>query len=140
MEKIYETEIVNYGGTLGTSSISGGQSFEVSSPLDGDREGLNPEQFMGLAWATCLNATLISILKGRNLQKLDSKVRVLVSMMKEQAMSGYYFEMSAFVSIESLELEEVMKLAALADKFCPVSKLIRENPHVSIAIEEYSTN
>lgn len=137
MDRIYETEVINSGGTKGTSYIKGGQSFEVSSPLDEGREGLNPEQFMGLAWATCLNATLISLLKGRNLDHLDSKVRVVVSMFKEPLISGYYFSMQAFISIESFDLDRSQAMALLAHRFCPVSKLISANPHVSIEVEEF---
>lgn len=137
MTQLYETEIINIKGTQGHSDIKDGLSFQVSSPLEADRDGLNPEQFMGLAWSTCLNATIMSLLKGRNLSHLDSKVRVIVKMMKEEAMAGYYFEMKAIVSIQSLNLEDTMKMAIQADKFCPVSKLISKNPHVTLEVEKY---
>lgn len=137
MEKLYRTEIINNKGTDGDVEIVGGMAYKVSSPLKEGQEGLNPEQFMGMAWSTCLNATLVSLLKGRDQGDLKSRVRVIVDLMKEENMPGYYFKMKAIVSIETFDNDKAMKLALQADKYCPVSKLIQGNPHVSIEVEAY---
>ena len=137
MEKLYHTEIINNNGTDGDVEIVGGMAYKVSSPLKEGQEGLNPEQLMGMAWSTCLNATLVSLLKGRDQAHLKSRVRVIVDMMKEENMPGYYFKMKAIVAIETFDNDKTMKLALQADKYCPVSKLIQGNPHVSIEVESY---
>lgn len=137
MEKLYHTEIINNNGTDGDVEIVGGMAYAVSSPLKEGQEGLNPEQLMGMAWSTCLNATLISLLKGRAQGHLKSRVRVIVDMMKEQDMPGYYFRMKAIVAVETFDTNKTMKLALQSDKYCPVSKLIQGNPHLSIEVEAY---
>lgn len=114
MEKLYHTEIINNNGTDGDVEIVG-----------------------GMAWSTCLNATLISLLKGRAQAHLKSRVRVIVDMMKEQDMPGYYFRMKAIVAVETFDAYKTMKLALQSDKYCPVSKLIQGNPHLSIEVEAY---
>lgn len=137
MEKLYSTEIRNENGTRGSVELVGGTSYPVSSPLEKDHDGFNPEQLMGMAWSTCLNATLISLLKAQSKEHVKSRVRVVVDMCKESEMVGYFFRMKAYVSVEGFSLDETQKIAKQADRFCPVSKLIKQNPHVTLESEIY---
>lgn len=136
MAKIYETYVVNEGGTSGHIETEDGLRLDVASPTDPSRTGPNPEQFMGMAWSTCLNATMRAIMKA---QKIDaeSKVRVEVSFNKQDSGFGYYFTMDAYASIEGMSEAETLKLVEQAHKRCPVSLLIEKNPHVHVHAETY---
>ena len=57
---LYHTEIVNADGLPGQVYVDEphGLRLPVSSPLDSQAVGANPEQLIGMALATCLNATI----------------------------------------------------------------------------------
>lgn len=136
MSKIYETVVINEKGTSGFIETDDGLKLEVSSPTDPTRTGPNPEQFMGMAWSTCLNATMQVMLKAKRTPK-ESKVRVVVTFNKEENKPGYYFTMNAYASVEGYSIEETLKLANQAHAQCPVSKLISANEHVHVHAEMY---
>ena len=56
---LYHTEVINDAGLNGHARVTLGGDLDVltSSPLQDD-PGTNPEQLLGLALATCLNATI----------------------------------------------------------------------------------
>ena len=54
---IYQVTASNRDGIDGVVTLSSGKEVETSHPLN-DLPGFNPEELMGLAWSTCLNATL----------------------------------------------------------------------------------
>lgn len=54
-KSIYQTTVENDMGILGETK--GDLVIRTSSPLSAD-PGTNPEQLVGLAYATCLNATI----------------------------------------------------------------------------------
>lgn len=136
MAKIYETFVVNEGGTSGHIETQDGLRLDVSSPTDPNREGPNPEQFMGMAWSTCLNATMRAILKAQK-NDAETRVRVEVSFNKEDDGFGYYFTMDAYASVAGYTEEQTLKLVEQAHKRCPVSRLIEANQHVHIHAEAY---
>lgn len=129
MSHIYETIIYNHDGSKGSSYVEGGLSVNVSSPTSSN-PGANPEQLLGLAWATCLNATVKSILER---QKLDnpSYVRVTVRLWFEEK-TRYHFTLHAEVAIKDLDMEKTRLYTETAHRFCPVSKLIGSNKDVTI--------
>lgn len=133
MEKKYTTTAVNDTKIRDTTRIEGGMELKMTSPLR-DTSGSNPEQTIGIAWATCFNMTLKQILNAKGLDT-DSKVSVEVNLMKEGV--GYYFEMIATVAIDGMSLEDTDYYADLAHHRCPVSKLISSNPHVHVKSETY---
>lgn len=136
MSSLYKTVVTNLGGGDGTVSADNGQTFELTSPSDEPTLNPNPEQFMGYAWSTCLNATLLALMK--NMDPInETRVRVSVDFIKETEKPGYYFDMKAYVAIKDMDDETTLKLAQNAHRFCPVSKLISGNEHVSIEIEPF---
>ena len=136
MSSLYKTVVTNLGGGDGTVSADNGQTFELTALSNEPTLNPNPEQFMGYAWSTCLNATLLSLMKNMNPIN-ETRVTVSVEFVKEPAKPGFYFDMKATVAIKDMDDAEVLKLAENAHKFCPVSKLISENEHVSVDIEPF---
>ncbi len=86
---LYHTEVINDAGLNGHARVTLGGDLDVltSSPLQDD-PGTNPEQLLGLALATCLNAT-IEAEEGRRGLEHAAEVKVGVDMGKDT--EGYQF-------------------------------------------------
>lgn len=128
--------VTNLRGTSGKIEISDGMSFDLRPPtLHNPSEQLTPKHMVGMAWATCLNATIISIFK-TNKKENKSRVRV-VAESKTDAANGLHYILTAYVAIEDYDENETLKFANMADRLCPISKLIEKNQFVSLKYEEY---
>lgn len=136
MEKaIYESIIINNEGVKGTSYSYGGNNFSVKlSPVAESHLGTNPEQLIAFSWASCFNSTVQSIVKNPDVK---SKVVVWVSLHKDKPI-GLFFKLHAKIAVEGKTLEETTAIANKAHHFCPVSKLIRDNEHVTIEAVSFS--
>lgn len=146
-QRIYSTTVTNSGGTAGWVRASDGPQVQTGPPSDPSR-GVNPEQFLGMAWSTCLNATVEAVLRDQGfgaagvtgtekagataegrMPSADvpdvprSRVTVQVSLVREPG-GEYRFVPEATVSVEGLETAEVERVAAAAHARCPVSKLL----------------
>lgn len=132
---LFHAEMVNATGITGNTYVKGGLAVALGET--GSGKGTNPEELLGMAWATCLNATLQSMLKGRGIQA-KSKVEVHVDLKREQSGSGFYFALKAMMAIEGMEHDTVLRLASWAHRRCPVSKIIGDYEHVQIEVVPYS--
>lgn len=130
----YRTEAIN--GVDGRSWVPGGLDVAVASPLksDADPAATNPEQLIGLAWATCLNGTA-QVLVG---EQRRTAVRVEVELHPSDPGPGYEFQLHAHLSAEGMTLAETEDLLARSHARCPVSKLLRASSTVHVHAEEYS--
>lgn len=137
MSARYQTQAINRDGGDGVSMIPGGLSVAVSSPLGAapNPDATNPEQLLALAWATCLNATAQVIVGGAR----RTSVRVEVGLFAADPGPGYEFRVDAFVSVEGVSDSEARAVTDAAHARCPVSKLLREAPAVSVHTEPYIT-
>lgn len=129
-DSLFHTEVVNDQGLVGEAYVKDGLRVLISSPLN-DEPGTNPEELIGLSWATCLNSTILALLKGRK-KSAESKVEVHVDFKREPNGIGYYFDLAAYVAIEGYSLEETTKLMNAAHRRCPVSKIIGDYEHVQL--------
>ncbi|MFD1485094.1 OsmC family protein [Lacticaseibacillus baoqingensis] len=132
MDSLYHTFAVNRTGLPGTSYIDApaGLQLAVSSPLT-PAAGTNPEQLIGLALATCLNATL-RLIEQRQHDALDAAVRVRVDMGKDQA--GYQFTLTAQVCLPQHDQAAAQQLLAQAQRECPIAKLVASSANVSVRL------
>ncbi|WP_311406430.1 OsmC family protein [Liquorilactobacillus uvarum] len=130
---LYETEAVNQDGLNGHAFIENGLKLEISNPRS-EASGTNPEQLLGLSLSTCMNATLQAIERDRGL-KHTSEVRVKVTMVKGSA--GLEFLVKARVYIPSVDLKTAERFVKLAEKRCPVSKLLSNSGNYSIEAVEH---
>ena len=90
---------------------------------------------MAMAWSLCLNATIQSILEA-NKKDNKSKVRVEAESKRDKK-DGLHYILRAFVAIENHNEADTLKLAKMAHRLCPVSKLISENKFVTVHFEQY---
>lgn len=128
---IYQTTAINKDGSTGYAYIKDGLSVKTSS-IYNNEDGTNPEQLIGLSWATCLHSTLKTILKAKNYQN-ESEVRVNVSLKHNKELKDFYFVLEGFVEIKGLDIESMIPLINEADSKCPVSKLLfKEGNNVSL--------
>ena len=126
-QRIYSTTVTNDGGTAGWVRVSDGPQVQTGPPSD-PSQGVNPEQFLGMAWSTCLNATVEAVLRDRGVLGADgapvrSRVSVQVSLIREPG-GEYAFVPEATVSVAGLEGADLEAVAEAAHARCPVSKLL----------------
>ncbi|QTU83422.1 OsmC family protein [Carnobacteriaceae bacterium zg-C25] len=131
---LYEVTVTNDKGIEGVVTSTSKERFLTSHPTN-DHPGTNPEELMGAAWATCLNATIKALLSARGHGDLASRVDVRVSLHKGEA--GLYFRLDTTASIASLSIEDATRIVESAHKRCPVSKIIGDYEHVAITVVPY---
>lgn len=129
-------DIINYDGTSGRVEVSDGMTIDLKPPaINNPSEQLTPKHLVGMAWSTCLNATIDSIFEAN---KIDNEKRVRVEVKsKRNREHGLHYIVTAYVAIEDYDEDETLKIAGHADRLCPVSKLITENEFVSLEYEAY---
>jgi Ohr subfamily peroxiredoxin len=131
---LYRAGAVNTGGIAGQVRVADGETMQTGAPGHPE-QGTNPEQFLAMAWSTCLGATVISILE-RSRIEADSRVRVEVEL-HQQPDGQYFFVPTAYVAIAGLDDARAERIATLAHHRCPISKLIGTDPQVTVQIEPY---
>lgn len=136
MSTRYRTEAINRDGGDGTSSVSGGLSVTVASPLNPDRDpsGTNPEQLLALAWATCLNATAQAVVA----RKQRTAVRIEVELHDAAPGPGLEFHVDAYLSVEGADAAQTERVLEAAHARCPVSKLLGGAATVAVHGEAYT--
>lgn len=134
---LYHTEVENDAGLPGVTYVGEpeGMSLGVSSPRKPE-PGTNPEQLIGMALATCLNATLQAIEERDHLEH-KSSVRVGVNMMYDT--HGLMFVLQAQVKIPDQTPERAQEMLDLAESRCPVAKLLHGSDNVTVKlVDEFS--
>lgn len=132
---IYTAKVENLGGTSGEVRVEDGQTL-TTAPTSHVEDGNNPEQFLAMAWSTCLGETLKVVLAVNELDAL-SRVRVEVELHNEPSGNGFYFAPKAFISIEGVSDTDAEKYAARAHARCPISKLLMGKGTPVVEIEPY---
>lgn len=121
---------------VGKIESSDGMTIDLKPPvIENPSEQLSPKHLMGMAWSTCLNATIESIFEANEINK-ESRVRVEVES-KRNREYGLHYIVTAYIAVEDYDEKETLKVARHADRLCPISKLIRKNQFVSLAYETY---
>lgn len=128
----YHTTIENTAGIKGAvRALSGGTTvFTTASPVKAD-QGTNPEQLLGAALATCLNATLELQERKRGLPH-TAVVRVRVDFVTVG--DGYEFFLNVQVKIPGADPKVAAEMLATAEHRCPVAKLIGGHPNVTVRL------
>lgn len=137
MDRLYRCEVINKDGIHGRSYVVDGLDVTVSSPLN-TRPGTNPEELLGLSFSTCLSATLKQILKEEKIVNRKSKARVYVDLYHETDERGYYFLVTALLSVESFKADEILEIVKKVERRCPVSKLLIGSDGVSVLSEDWT--
>ena len=129
---LYHTEVENAEGIAGRVHTinSNDLNITVSSPLSSEA-GTNPEQLLGAAFATCLNATLEAEEKRQGLAH-RSVVRVLVDMSRD--VIGFQFHVEARVYIPDVERRLAQNILDTAAQRCRVDKLLSGSKNVVVRL------
>ena len=128
MEKIlYTTTAVNEDGLTGVAYTKGNGdkdfSVQISSPRSTD-VGTNPEQLFGLAYATCLNAS-IGFVEQRKKLEHNSKVEVKIDLTFDREGEGYLFHPSVIVTMPGRDEGLAREILEEAERQCPIHKLLK---------------
>ena len=128
MEKIlYTTTAVNEDGLTGVAYTKGNGDkdfrVQISSPRSTD-VGTNPEQLFGLAYATCLNAS-IGFVEQRKKLEHNSKVEVKIDLTFDREGEGYLFHPSVIVTMPGRDEELAREILEEAERQCPIHKLLK---------------
>ena len=128
MEKIlYTTTAINEDGLTGVAYTKGNGdkdfSVQISSPRSTDA-GTNPEQLFGLAYATCLNAS-IGFVEQRKKLEHNSKVEVKIDLTFDREGEGYLFHPSVIVTMPGRDEELAREILEEAERQCPIHKLLK---------------
>ncbi|MFC6164249.1 OsmC family protein [Lactiplantibacillus dongliensis] len=125
---LYTTQAINTDGLQGNTYVPGGLTVPVSSPLSA-APGTNPEQLIGLALSTCLNATLELIEKE---QRVPHQSTVVTTVKLSRDQQGYQFLVDATVTIPEVDQDTAVAWLKLAEARCPVAKLLAGSANVTI--------
>ncbi|MFC6181142.1 OsmC family protein [Lactiplantibacillus daowaiensis] len=125
---LYTTQAINEDGIEGIAYVPDGLKVTVSSPLK-SVPGTNPEQLIGLALSTCLNATLEAI-EGEHQMPHQSTVTTTVRLTRDRF--GYQFLVDALVTIPEVDAATAEHWLAIAETRCPVAKLLGGSVNVTI--------
>lgn len=133
---LYQTKVTNQEGIRGQLTFSDNETLLTKHPLK-DGSGYNPEQLIASAWATCLNATIQSILESKRIQTA-SRVDILVTLCKEEkGTDGYYFQIDAEAAIENFSSIHAQQIIEQAHLRCPVSKLLSGAKTLTLKTVDY---
>lgn len=133
---IYQTKVIKNDDINGQLIFSDNQPLATKHPLEAG-QGYNPEQLIASAWATCLNATIQSLLEAKKIDAL-SRVDVAVTLCKEENGPGYYyFLVDAEAAIDGLDLSQAENIVKDAHLRCPVSKLLAGAKTLTLKTVEY---
>jgi len=128
---IFKTRAVNKNGMDGVAYIENGLIVPLASVSKKERLGTNPEELIGLSYATCLNSTLKSILRAKSLNN-ESDVRVDVYFKRNSEDRRFYFQIDAFLEVKGMTLEEMKPFVDEAHYRCPVSQLFEGSKTVTV--------
>lgn len=132
---LYRTVANNDDGLNSHSYVPNGLDATTSDPLS-DRPGANPEQFIGLALSTCLNATLEAIEQRRDMPH-TSQVHTIVEMARDRR--GFQFYVTAQIKLPGVDQATAEAMVALAESRCPVAKLLGGSDNVRIELVDEFT-
>lgn len=129
-QSLYHTEVENQDGIHGMVHVvkGGDLAVKVANPVHDD-PGSNPEQLLGMALATCLNATIEAEEKRRHLPH-QSSVRVGVDLHFDQP--GFQFFLDAQVKIPEVDRQTGEAILKKCEGRCPVAKLLQGNENVKV--------
>ncbi|GKT02893.1 OsmC family protein [Furfurilactobacillus entadae] len=131
----YHTTLVNEDGVTGHTFATGTASntdfaIDVTSK---DIDATNPEQLLGMALATCLNATLEAIEK-RDGYDHQTKVRVDVDQAHDTHGLQFFVDVYVYIPEDEVDRETATAWFELAESRCPVSKLMRDSNNVTFTL------
>src|SRR5690554_4354333 len=128
---LFKTTAINVDGMETVAYIQDGMVVPLDSVSKKERLGTNPEELLGLSYATCLNTTLKSVLRSKSLTN-DSEVRVNVYLKKNTEDRRLFFQVDALIEVKGMTIDEMTPLVDETHYRCPVSQLFDGSKTVSV--------
>lgn len=139
MKTLYETTVINTGGRQGfVQSPDHTFLLDVAAPpeLGGKQTtATNPEQLFAAGYSACFNSALEFQLKKNQVKIEKSTVTATVMLKADPEDNGVKLEVELNVRIDGLDEETARKYVKLAHDYCPYSKAIKGNVHVTVDVE-----
>ncbi|KRL57039.1 MAG: OsmC family protein [Furfurilactobacillus sp.] len=130
----YHTTIVNEDGVSGHTFAQGKNRVDLQiRNTNDDTNGTNPEQLLGMALATCLNATFEAIEK-RDGYEHQTKVRVDVDQAHDTHGLQFFVDVYVYIPESEVDRKTAQAWFDLAESRCPVSKLVRGSDNVTFTL------
>lgn len=133
----YTAQVTAMGGRNGRITSSDGMLDVDLALVDGlgktdQREGTNPEQLFGGAYAACFETSLLAVAQLSNITIGKSSVTAHVSLYKGTV--GFFLGAGLEVSLPGLDKIVARTLIDKAHSVCPYSKAIAGNVEVNIRL------
>lgn len=131
---LYELTVSSDGEKQSYTTSSTGFKVPIKDALN-KTGGTSAGELVAMSLATCLNATLIVLVKAK---RLDVKHHVEVryrSFKEDVPTNGFYFELLATIHLPGLNEDDAKALVTRTKQLCPVSKMLDAYPHVSIELK-----
>lgn len=137
MKATYIASVTSKGGRHGHITSSDGILDADVALVDGlgktdQRQGTNPEQLFGGAYAACFETSVLAIAQSTGIQVGRSSVTAQVSLYKGPV--GFYLGAALEVSLPDLDKTVAQMLIEKAHAVCPYSKAITGNVDVTIQL------
>lgn len=131
--KLFTSKATAQGGRDGhVKSDDGLIDLNLVNPAgDGDGTGSNPEQLFAAGYAACYDGAL-NLMASKQKKDIESAITAEVSLIKDEADSGFKIGVVLNVEIKGVSQEEAEELAKQAHDFCPYSKATRGNIDVEL--------
>ncbi|MFF4572617.1 organic hydroperoxide resistance protein [Streptomyces sp. NPDC001410] len=133
---LYTAQAHVAGGRNGHGRTNDGRlDLDLRQPkeLDGDGEGVNPEQLFAIGYAACFGATLTLVGQRGKLKADDAEIDSSVSLIP---VDGGRFQLGVElqISLPSVTDEEAVQLVRTAHQVCPYSRATRNNIDVVLVV------
>lgn len=131
------TEAHAQGGRAGGKvTLEGGKSWfhmEHDKALGGSGEGMTPEDFFALGYASCFNSALLFVAASQKVDAGKAKVSAKVGMGRSEA-GGFALTVDLTVHIPGVDAPTAQALVDAAHQVCPYSNATRNNVPVTLTV------
>ena len=102
----------------------------------GDQEGLNPEELIAAAHASCFSMAVASTLKKNGFTPIQTETTATCTLASQNG--GFaitHMQLHVRGEVSDIDEAKFKELVAEADKHCPVSNLLREGLKIEITAD-----
>ncbi|WP_201544240.1 organic hydroperoxide resistance protein [Psychrobacter sp. H7-1] len=134
MKIFYKTEATATGGRSGHTELNDGSlGFDLVTPQEAGKQGVNPEQLFALGYAACFDSALNMTAQQMKLDISGSKTSVAVGI-GMQSSGSYNLDLDISVEVSGISEADAQNLIEKAHQVCPYSNATRGNVDVRLHV------
>ncbi|MUG33145.1 organic hydroperoxide resistance protein [Psychrobacter sanguinis] len=134
MKIFYKTEATATGGRSGHTELNDGSlGFDLVTPQETGKQGVNPEQLFALGYAACFDSALNMTAQQMKLDISHSKTSVAVGI-GMQSSGSYNLDLDISVEVSGISEADAQNLIEKAHQVCPYSNATRGNVDVRLHV------